>query len=299
MCKYAIQPLIINSWSWNGFANALLMGAVTGGVSGGLGQVFSASGFWGSVGSSAFVGAGTGGVTALLTGQNFLEGVLKGAVIGGGVAVVSWGIDKMVTAANITKGNHEYRISDSPINDSANSTDNLKYSYGTVHEFQEAYGGLGNYGVENVYLKAPEGYGIAQNGGFYEKSWWENLWGMDREITKGEVLGVTTPANDIYLSKRAFASKSLFVDSITHEVGHVVLNNSKYELLARVATVNMGKYSSYLDNWGHVSIRKMSVELFNKNSWLPSPWEMPAYLFNNSKEELDKLLLPLIKSFKF
>jgi RHS repeat-associated protein len=56
----------MNSWSWNGFANALLMGTVAGGVSVGLGQVFSASGFWGSVGSSALAGAGTGGVTALL-----------------------------------------------------------------------------------------------------------------------------------------------------------------------------------------------------------------------------------------
>ncbi|QQY30874.1 hypothetical protein [Chryseobacterium gleum] len=31
---YAIQALVMNSWSWNGFTNALLMGAVTGGVSG-------------------------------------------------------------------------------------------------------------------------------------------------------------------------------------------------------------------------------------------------------------------------
>jgi RHS repeat-associated protein len=97
---YTIQSLVMNSWSWNGFANALLMGAVTGGVSGGLGQVFSASGFWGSVGSSAFVGAGTGGVTALLTGQNFLEGVLKGAIIGGGLAAVSYSISNLFTSSD-------------------------------------------------------------------------------------------------------------------------------------------------------------------------------------------------------
>ncbi|PWW29950.1 RHS repeat-associated core domain-containing protein [Chryseobacterium sp. AG844] len=300
---YAIQSLVMNSWSWNGFANALLMGAVTGGVSGGLGQVFSASGFWGSVGSSAFTGAGTGGVTALLTGQNFLEGVLKGAVIGGAVAAVSWGIDKMVTAANITKGNHEYRISDSPISDSANSTDNLKYSYGTVHEFQEAYGGLGNYGVENVYLKAPEGYGIAQNGGFYKKSWWENLWGIDRKVAEADLLGVTTPSNNIYLAKRAFASKSQFVDTITHEVGHVVLNNSKYALLAQTVTKNMGVFQGILDYEGHVSIRKMTIDLFNKNSWLDkADWMKSLYFqrfLQNSNPNLDKLLLPLIKSFKF
>ncbi|WP_374465726.1 RHS repeat-associated core domain-containing protein [Chryseobacterium sp.] len=300
---YAIQALVMNSWSWNGFANALLMGAVTGGVSGGLGQVFSASGFWGTVGNGALAGAGTGGVTALLTGQNFLEGVLKGAVIGGGVAVVSWGIDKMVNAANITKGNHEYRISDSPVWDSGNSTDNVKYAYSTVHEFQDAYGGLGNYGVENVYLKAPEGYGIAQNGGFYKKSWWENLWGIDRKVAEADLLGVTTPSNNIYLAKRAFASKSQFVDTITHEVGHVVLNNSKYALLAQTVTKNMGVFQGILDYEGHVSIRKMTIDLFNKNSWLDkADWMKSLYFqrfLQNSNPNLDKLLLPLIKSFKF
>ena len=101
---YAIQALVMNSWSWNGFANALLMGAVTGGVSGGLGQVFSASGFWGSVGSSAFVGAGTGGVSALLTGQNFLEGVIKGAVIGGAVAGLSYYSAKFFSTPNDYQG---------------------------------------------------------------------------------------------------------------------------------------------------------------------------------------------------
>ncbi|WP_262496348.1 RHS repeat-associated core domain-containing protein [Chryseobacterium sp. PMSZPI] len=101
---YALQALVMNSWSWNGFANALLMGAVTGGVSAGLGQVFSASGFWGSVGSSAFTGAGTGGVTALLSGQNFLEGVLKGAVIGGAVAGISYYGAKFFSAPNNYQG---------------------------------------------------------------------------------------------------------------------------------------------------------------------------------------------------
>lgn len=101
---YAIQSLVMNSWSWNGFSKALLMGAVTGAVSGGLGQVFSASGFWGSVGSSAFVGAGTGGVTALINGQNFLEGVLKGAVIGGAVAGLSYYSAKFFSTPNDYQG---------------------------------------------------------------------------------------------------------------------------------------------------------------------------------------------------
>ncbi|WP_412850652.1 hypothetical protein ACL0VS_19185 [Chryseobacterium sp. PMSZPI] len=58
-----------------------------------MSQEFTASGFWSTVGNGALVGAGTGGATALITGQNFLEGVLKGAVIGGGVAAVSYTVN--------------------------------------------------------------------------------------------------------------------------------------------------------------------------------------------------------------
>lgn len=83
------------------------MGVVTGAVSAGLGQVFSASGFWATVGNGALAGAGGGGVTSLINGDAFLEGVLKGAVIGGVVGAVSYtinfyakGYDKM---KNITE----------------------------------------------------------------------------------------------------------------------------------------------------------------------------------------------------
>jgi hypothetical protein len=68
---YVIQALVMNSWPWDGFTNALLMGLSQ---EESPGQVFSASGFWGSVGSSAFVGAGTGGITALLTVRIHMHG---------------------------------------------------------------------------------------------------------------------------------------------------------------------------------------------------------------------------------
>ncbi|AZA78978.1 hypothetical protein EG347_16385 [Chryseobacterium sp. G0186] len=172
----------------------------------------------------------------------------------------------MVKASTITKGHHEYRIYDSPVDGSVNSTDKVKYSYSTVHEFQDSYGGLSQYGVDNIYLQTPEGYGLASNGLFYEKSWWDNLWG---------------------------------IDTITHETGHVILNNSKYFKLAETATRNMGTYSKPLDNLGHISIRKMSIELFKMNSWLKSPWYIPEKYFYNSNSTLDNLLKKLIKPFKF
>lgn len=43
-----------------------------------------------------------GGIEALLTGENFLKGVFKGAVIGGAIAGVSWGINKLVNSKENT-----------------------------------------------------------------------------------------------------------------------------------------------------------------------------------------------------
>lgn len=297
---YVAKGLFTNNWSWGGFAKSVLLGAVSGFATGGLANVFSATGFFATTGVGALTGGLGGGIDALFNGTDFLKGVLRGAAFGGSIAGISWGIAKIVKAATISAGNHEYRLSDSPINDIGNGSENVKYSYGTIQEFQDAYGGLGNYGVRNIYLKTPEGYGVAADGLFYKKSWWDNLWGLERNVAKGEILGVTFPSNDIYMSKAAFASKSQFVDTITHETAHVILQNSKSAALAASGvSTNMGMYARYLDNNGHVSIRKMSIELFNKNPWLKLPWRIPLYYFQNSQPALDKLLTPLIKPFNF
>ncbi|BAP29198.1 RHS repeat-associated core domain-containing protein [Chryseobacterium sp. StRB126] len=95
---YITLATINNNFSLGGFARSILVGAATGAISAGIGQVFvAASGFWGPVGVGALSGAATGGVTALITGQNFLEGVLKGAVMGGALAGMGWIISKTVT----------------------------------------------------------------------------------------------------------------------------------------------------------------------------------------------------------
>lgn len=254
-------------------------------------------------------GAGSGGAASLINGDNFLKGVINGAVIGGAVAAVSWGINKVIRAATITNGNHEYNKTDSPFYNteiSSNYSGGEKYSYGTVKEFEKGYGSLGNYGVDTYNLFAPDGYGVATDGSFYKKTFWENLWNSKRVITEGTTIGVAT-GNDIYLSKAAFASKGLLADVITHETGHVIINNSNLLTLANTPT-NFKKYSSteFLDNWGHVSIRKMSVELQKVNPWMNVNWintaqkssEFMRYL-NSSKPELNKLLQKLIKPFKY
>jgi hypothetical protein len=124
---------------------------------------------------------------------------------------------------------------------------------------------------------------------------------LDRDT--GINLGVTTPSNNIYLFPSAYSSKAQFVDVITHETGHAIFNKSGVYNLAEKLTKNMGEFSGSLDNFGHVSIRKMSIKLFNENPWLKKLNYMQSTYFQrflkNSNSTLDKLLEPLIKAFKF
>ncbi|WP_133121655.1 hypothetical protein [Chryseobacterium sp. PMSZPI] len=276
------------------------MGAVTGGVSAGLGQVFSASGFWGTVGNGALAGAGTGGVTALITGQNFLEGVLKGAVIGGAVAALGQGINQLFNNHNGNRIVSEIKREDILSPTVSSPEDVQKYSYGTMKKFEEGYGSLRKYGVENYYLKNPNGYGVAKDGNFYRLSFWNKI-GLGSQPGTSDVLGVTV-GKDIYLSKPAFASKNLLTEIVTHETGHVILGNSNLSVLAGSFFEGKGRFAKFFDDLGHISIRKMSLKLFDANAWLQKTdwmqiiksWEIPE-----SNPLLDKLLIPLIKPFKF
>ncbi|BFO65996.1 hypothetical protein KCF3NO3_19790 [Chryseobacterium sp. KCF3-3] len=192
---YAIQALVMNSWSWNGFANALLMGAVTGGVSGGLGQVFSASGFWGSVGSSAFVGAGTGGVTALLTGQNFLEGVIKGAVIGGAVAGINWiasktiayytsKIPNSITSTELKDAG--YDLSDNNFNDYYTTDQQIQSDFNrTTGDYQASVDNVNTEYRVATSQNLPNGYSLTDR---YQ------IW-TNNPNEPGSVLGLTTSRN--------------------------------------------------------------------------------------------------------
>lgn len=95
----------------------------------GTGTVFSASGFWGTVGNGALAGAGTGGVTALLNGDNFLKGLATGAVIGGAVAAVSYTVNYYAQGYNKTNyktASSEIKSNDTPTYDINISRDTMQ-----------------------------------------------------------------------------------------------------------------------------------------------------------------------------
>ena len=208
---YTIQSLVMNSWSWNGFANALLMGAVTGGVSGGLGQIFSASGFWGTVGNGALAGAGTGGVTALINGDNFLKVLATGAVIGGAIAAVSYTVNYYAQGYNKTNYktvSSEIKSNDTPTYDINISRDTMQNDIDIMRSKNFTLSEMDQFGVGRDTL----GYG-----------------GFDGYIYPGDgskVYAYTIPKNfwtgksDIVYAPITAQNKKLLAATMVHETGH-------------------------------------------------------------------------------
>ncbi|MCP1301664.1 hypothetical protein NK356_21030 [Chryseobacterium sp. S0630] len=273
---YAIQALVMNSWSWNGFANALLMGAVTGAVSGGLGQVFSASGFWGSVGSSAFVGAGTGGVTALINGDNFLKGLITGAVIGGAVAAISYYGAKFFSTPNDYQGQtvdvldtESERIYGTPVEHSSDQVLKvINKEYKGALPTNSSVLALHNADDLPQYLK--------DNGYTFD--------GMVlRNGDKQEVLATTTPFYKNKYMRYVFAPNvSRSYQQLVKTTGHELLHGTFF-------SKGIGSFDMVIPNWG---ITAFPDELTNHHGVI-SVWE-DKFLKYKGWQNLPINKLPLI-----
>ncbi|AZA81755.1 hypothetical protein C1637_04045 [Chryseobacterium lactis] len=97
---YLAKAYLTKSFSVSGFFKAVTIGSITGAVSAGLGQVFSAGSLIASIGNGVLSGAGASAVQALASGTNFLKGITQGAVIGGAMGAISWGIGKLFSNNN-------------------------------------------------------------------------------------------------------------------------------------------------------------------------------------------------------
>jgi len=124
---YSMQAMYMGNWSWGAFGKSIFMGYFTGAVSAGLGQVFSATGFWATVGNGTLAGAGSGGLTSLINGTNFLEGLTKGAVTGGAIAGISWGISKLINKSGTfdVLDKESERVYGTPVDPNAKTVKNI------------------------------------------------------------------------------------------------------------------------------------------------------------------------------
>lgn len=253
---YTVQAAINNNWTLGGFAKALVTGAVTGAVSAGAGQIFSAGSFFATVGNGAISGAASGGVTALISGENFLKGLIKGAVIGGAVAAVSYTVSFL---SNAKKG--ELKESDLDLSDKQGSTttnsststdpDVLNDRIKTFRKNNYSKEQIKRYGID---VDKIDESSINNAGGY-----------MD-----GNVIADTTPnfwsnTSDITYSARAANNPYLLGKTMAHESAHAYVNRLTRIIPGSGNRIESGLKEGRLDTVEHIAIKKLENTYYNIN----------------------------------
>lgn len=244
---YIIKSLISGNWSWNGFAKSLLIGAVTGGATGGLLGMYSATSFNGAVVLGSVNGAISGGVNALFDGTNFFTGLYRGAITGAAMGALRGGLDKIFRGNEMLDyqtTNIDYEGSNSP------QGDEMEYSKSATDKWIKSNyqpSELAAYGYKGYSLEAPKGFYINNKGQFQLKSGYISPDGK-------YAYAITVPkTNIIHLSPSAYGSKGRFALSFSHELSHVAINNSAY--YSTIAKESIITGVSSLNNIGHFAIR--------------------------------------------
>ena len=263
---YLIQAAITGNFSLKGFGKAILMGAVTGAVSGGINHVFSVTSFWGTVGVGALTGGVNGGITALISGENFIESVFKGAVIGGTIAGISWGIKELFTSKTIVYRDMPYN-DESIVTAEGNETSPLTMADAkeTWNEnWKPAYESTEN--AKTAYLmskgSSPKGYTLDKEAGTFIKSNGSKSMAVTETTynnSSGEVIN-----HKLYLSNKAFISKEQLNYVFHHEFGHMVLDNNFGE---KINTILQKPAHQLLNTNAHITIQYAGRKFLNLNGW--------------------------------
>ncbi|SIS33920.1 RHS repeat-associated core domain-containing protein [Chryseobacterium joostei] len=210
IAMYAVQATFYNNWSLGGFTKAVLVGALTGAVSAGIGQVFSAGGLWATVGVGALSGGTIGGITALINGDNFLKGLATSAVIGGAVAGISYtisyyanGYNKIkykttATDASSSDPTYDIDISRETMQENITEMRNDNFTNAEIKEF--------GVGTDKIGFGGSDGYIYPGDGSkVYAYTTPKNFW--------------TGKSNIVYAPITA-QNKDLLAATMVHETGH-------------------------------------------------------------------------------
>lgn len=224
------------------------MGAATGAVSAGAGQIFSASSFLATVGNGALAGAGSSGIVSLINGTNFLEGLVKGAVIGGAVAAVSYTVGYFA--------NGKYKTKSTTINDVKSGNENVYDPNVSKAEMQKNIAEMRNENFTSV-EKDQFGAGFDQLGPGNSKGY---LYKDESSVTLGYTrTGFFSGKAVIQYSPIAAQNKALLAEVMVHETGHTYAN--KLGLLVWETTKSKGGYDltfdSRLNTTEHIAIYKL------------------------------------------
>ncbi|MGS0747501.1 hypothetical protein [Halpernia sp. GG3] len=229
--------MVTGSWSWNGFAKSLLVGAITGGLGGVFLGIYSATGFNGAVVLGSMYGAIGGGVEAIFSGQNFFKGLYSGAVVGAAFGGIGFAINYLACGGyksyysmdNNANSDYKYdpSISDTTMNKNINTTRTDNFNGDEINKF----------GVGNEYVGQPTLDGHLQIGN--EKS----------------VLGWTKPMNiitgksDIVYAPLTAQNNVLLGKVMVHETAHAFSQKSFL-----FSVILKSQYDNRLNSTDHLAI---------------------------------------------
>ena len=282
---YLGQAAITGNFSWGGLAKSFFVGAITGAVSGALGQVFTAGGFWATVGNGALAGAGSGGVNSLINGTNFLKGLATGAVIGGAIGAVSYAIKYYTTKS----GSSTSYVEDIPENRIDGNTPVGSRDYAR-DLYEKQFGLQDGLDKNSIYNRASTGGKMQVDGsiltidgksalGVTESST------VDLGFWKGKQI-----VHKMYLSHNAFSSREQLAFVMQHELGHVRIYNAGLNNIAKEAlklkSAAAAKYSGLLDNIGHYHIQEYGTKFLEINGWSGIRSSIPSSIFNSANYQM-------------
>ena len=247
-----MKSLVTGSWSWNGFARSLLIGAITGGTTGGFLGMYSATGFNGAVVLGSMNGAVSGGVEAIFSGENFFKGLYSGAIAGAAFAGISYTINYFVNG-----GSTKFFESDNVSNESAGKmpADPEQYLHDVRYkELNYNYRDVLNYGLEGDYLDNTSLY--SANGYGY------NSFTKNYSIVGYSQRNFWTGKTSIYYSKFAITHHDLLIKNMSHETAHAY--GSNFALInARKSFKNIT--DNRLNNIEHLVIKDLEWTTVNIN----------------------------------
>ncbi|WP_332453607.1 RHS repeat-associated core domain-containing protein [Chryseobacterium aquaticum] len=244
---YTIKAMVTGNWTWSGFGKSLLLGAVTGAISGGLSATYAATGFSGAVVMGSINGALGGGVDALINGRNFATGMYRGGLAGAAAGAVSYTINYFASGsyktkyfsrssvANSEEFTYDPEISKETMQSNINTMRKDNFTGAEIQEF-----GVGKDQLAETRITDFGGYVNPGNGPQYAYATPKNF---------------LTGTSDIIYAPIAAQNKPLLALTMVHETGHTYA--AKLGLIDLGVDTKSLKINPNLDSTEHIALYKL------------------------------------------
>lgn len=253
---YTIKSLVTGNWTWSGFGKSLLIGAVTGAISGGLSATYTATGFNGAVVMGSINGAIGGGVDALLNGKSFATGFYRGGLVGAAAGAVSYTVNYFASGSYKTKHFSKDSIvnSDEFTYDPDISKEVMQSDINTMRSDNFTGEEIKEFGVSEDVLAETR---LTTFGGYI------NPGNGSTDFAYTGPKNFFTGASKIVYAPITAQNKALLAITMVHETGHTY--GAKLGIIDSEINTKKLSISPNLDTTGHMAIYKLEHIYGNKN----------------------------------